>query len=100
MGSVDSLGDDALQVGAFAVCTSAAARALLYLCGQSRPEPGATVSLNFSAFFKYAAAAALAAGALLIAASANAGVNWSIGVSIPGVVVTEPAPVYYEPAPV
>jgi len=49
---------------------------------------------------KLALSGALAAGALFGMASATAGTSWSIGVSVPGVVVSsEPAPVYYEPAP-
>lgn len=50
--------------------------------------------------FKLAAAGLVAAGALTVAASANAGTSWSVGINVPGVVVSEPAPVYYEPAPV
>lgn len=49
---------------------------------------------------KLAAAGFIAAGALFIAASANAGTSWSVGINVPGVVVSEPAPVYYPPAPV
>ena len=49
---------------------------------------------------KLVAAGFIAAGALSVAASANAGTSWSVGINVPGVVVTEPAPVYYEPAPV
>ena len=53
-------------------------------------------------------AAFAATAALLGAASAQAGTQWSIGISLPatGVVVSNgsgyyaPAPVYYEPAPV
>ncbi|MGJ7583383.1 hypothetical protein ACSFA3_24800, partial [Variovorax sp. RHLX14] len=52
------------------------------------------------AALKLVAAGFVAAGALFIAASANAGTSWSIGVGVPGLVVSEPAPVYYEPAPV
>jgi len=49
---------------------------------------------------KLALSGALAAGALFGMASATAGTSWSVGVSVPGVVVSsEPAPVYYEPAP-
>ena len=50
-------------------------------------------------FFKWAAASVLAAGALGAAATASAGVSWSVNVGVPGVVVA-PAPVYYPPAPV
>ena len=55
-----------------------------------------------STFFKWAAAAAVAAGALFTAASANArgDVSWSVGISAPGVVVGVAAPpVYYAPPP-
>ena len=49
---------------------------------------------------KLALSGAVAAGALFGVAAATAGTSWSIGVSVPGVVVSsEPAPVYYEPAP-
>jgi hypothetical protein len=60
------------------------------------------VNLNRSAFFKWSAAGAVAVGALFAAASANAQVIWSVGISAPGVAigVAEPSPVYYEPAPV
>ena len=56
--------------------------------------------LNRSAFYKWVAAGAVAAGALFAGASANAQVSWSVGVSAPGVAigVAEPGPVYYEPA--
>ena len=49
--------------------------------------------------FKWVAAGVLAAGALGAAATASAGVSWSVNVGVPGVVVA-PAPVYYPPAPV
>lgn len=60
------------------------------------------MTFNRSAFFKWAAAGTLAAGALLGAASANAnGVNWSVGINAPGVAIGVAAPpVYYAPAPV
>jgi hypothetical protein len=48
---------------------------------------------------KLTAAGLVAAGTLFIAASANAGTSWSIGVNVPGV-VSEPAPGYYGAAPV
>nr|WP_311732113.1 hypothetical protein [Variovorax paradoxus] len=58
--------------------------------------------MNFNSFAKWAAVSSVAAGALFAAASANAQVNWSVGISAPGVAigVAEPGPVYYEPAPV
>lgn len=62
------------------------------------------MSLDCSVY-KWAAVAAVAAGALFTAASASAEVNWSIGIGAPGVyyepapVYAAPAPVYYEPAP-
>lgn len=62
------------------------------------------MSLNRSAF-KWAATAALVAGSLLAAASANAEVNWSIGIGAPlyyeapAPVYAAPPPVYYEPPP-
>ena len=49
--------------------------------------------------FKWVAAGVLAASALGAAATASAGVSWSVNVGVPGVVVA-PAPVYYPPAPV
>ncbi|VTV17822.1 MULTISPECIES: hypothetical protein [unclassified Variovorax] len=60
------------------------------------------MNLNPSTFTKWAAAGVVAAGALFAGASANAQVNWSVGISAPGVAigVAEPGPVYYEPAPV
>lgn len=60
------------------------------------------MSLNRSNFLKLAGVSAVVAGGLFAAASANAGVSWSLGISAPGVAigVSEPAPVYYEPAPV
>ena len=43
----------------------------------------------------------VASGALFGMAAASAGTSWSVGVTVPGVVVSsEPAPAYYEPAPV
>jgi hypothetical protein len=36
---------------------------------------------------------------LLGAASATAEVNWSVGINVPGVVVSVPAPVYYQAPP-
>jgi len=57
--------------------------------------------MNFpQSTLKLVAAGFLAAGALFAAASANAGTSWSVGINVPGVVVSVPAPVYYEPAPV
>ncbi|VTU23314.1 hypothetical protein [Variovorax sp. RA8] len=61
------------------------------------------MSLTRSTFFKWAAAGAVAAGALFTAASANArgDVSWSVGISAPGVAVGVAAPpVYYAPPPV
>ena len=58
------------------------------------------MKLNRSAFFKWAAAGVVAAGALLVGASANAGVSWSVGVSTPGIVLGVGEPAYYPPAPV
>jgi hypothetical protein len=59
------------------------------------------MSLKRSIFFKWAAAGAVAASALFTAASANADVSWSVGVSAPGVAVgVVNPPVYYPPAPV
>jgi hypothetical protein len=60
------------------------------------------MSLTRSTFFKWAAAAAVAAGALFTASSANArgDVSWSVGISAPGVVLGVAAPpVYYAPPP-
>ena len=48
---------------------------------------------------KLVAAGVVAAGALFAGASANAETHWSIGVNLPGLVVGQPAPVYYEPGP-
>ena len=58
---------------------------------------------SHSGFFKLAATSAFAVAALFAVSSANAQVNWSVGVNVPGVSigVVEPGPVYYdEPAPV
>ncbi|AMM23397.1 hypothetical protein [Variovorax sp. PAMC 28711] len=57
------------------------------------------MSLTRSTFFKWAAAATVAAGALFAANSANAGVNWSVGIAAPGIAVGVNQP-YYAPAPV
>jgi len=60
------------------------------------------MSLTRSTFFKWAAAGAVAAGALFTAVSANArgDVSWSLGISAPGVAVGVAAPpVYYAPPP-
>lgn len=52
-------------------------------------------------FFKWAAAGAVAAGALFATASASAAVGWSVGVNVPGVAIGVAAPQpYYAPAPV
>jgi hypothetical protein len=67
------------------------------------------MSLARSTFLKWTAGAAIAAGALFTAASANAsGVSWSVGINAPGIAVGvaapqpyyAPAPVYYAPPPV
>jgi hypothetical protein len=60
-----------------------------------------TVRLNLFSLFKWTGVGAVAACSLLAGVSANAEVNWSIGVSVPGVAVgvVDP-PVYYVPAPV
>ena len=39
-------------------------------------------------------------GALFNSTFANAGASWSVGISVPGIVVGDPAPDYYERAPV
>ncbi|MES2251372.1 MAG: hypothetical protein V4645_29160 [Pseudomonadota bacterium] len=59
------------------------------------------MSVTRSTFFKWAAAGAVAFGALFAATSASArsDVSWSIGVGVPGVAVGVGAPAYY-PAPV
>jgi len=61
------------------------------------------MSLTRSTFFKWAAAGAVAAGALFAASSANArgDVSWSVGINAPGIAVGVAAPpVYYAPPPV
>ncbi|QDL36454.1 hypothetical protein [Rhodoferax sediminis] len=59
------------------------------------------MSPNRSTLVKWAAAGTVAVGALFTVASANAEVNWSVGVSVPGVAVgVLNPPVYYMPAPV
>jgi hypothetical protein len=55
------------------------------------------MSLNRSTFFKFAAAAAVAAGALFAGSAANAGV--SVGINLPGLAIGV-APGYYAPSPV
>ncbi len=55
--------------------------------------------LNRSVFLKLAVAGALATVAVFGTTEASAQVHWSIGVTLPGFVVSEPAPVYYAPAP-
>ena len=61
------------------------------------------MSHSGSSFQKSAAAAMLAACALVGAASANAGVSWSIGINAPGYYAPEPVyvapPPYYAPPP-
>lgn len=60
------------------------------------------MSLSTSSFFKWATAVALGGTALLAAHTAQAQVNWSVGVHAPGISVgvANPAPVYYSPPPV
>ncbi len=60
------------------------------------------MSLSTSSFFKWATAVALGGTALLAAHTAQAQVNWSVGVHAPGISVgvANPAPVYYAPPPV
>lgn len=59
------------------------------------------MSFNRSTFFKWAAAATVAAGALFTAGAASAQVNWSVGVNVPGLAVGVAQPGYYAPpAPV
>ena len=67
------------------------------------------MSIQRSTFFKWAAAATVAAGALFAAGTASAQVSWSVGVNAPGIAVgvgqpgygyyAPPAPVYYAPPP-
>jgi hypothetical protein len=59
------------------------------------------MNVSRTGFFKWAAAAAVAAGALFTASSASAQVSWSLGVSVPGVAVgvAAPPPAYYGPPP-
>ena len=64
------------------------------------------MSLTRSTFFKWAAAATVAAGALFAATSASARVDVSLGIAAPGIAVgvgqpyyAPPAPVYYGPRP-
>ena len=59
------------------------------------------MSVTRSTLFKWAAAGAVAFGALFAATSASArgDVSWSIGVGVPGVAVGVGGPAYY-PAPV
>ena len=65
------------------------------------------MSVNRSSFIKWAAAAAVAFGALGAMSTANAGGSVSVGIALPGLVVGigqpsyyAPAPSYYPPAPV
>lgn len=60
------------------------------------------MNLNCSTPFKWVAAGVLAGCAILVATTASAQVNWSIGIGTPGVVVgaPHPPPVYFQPAPV
>ena len=63
------------------------------------------MSLTRSTFFKWAAVATVAAGALFAATSASARVDVSLGFAAPGIAVGvgqpyyAPAPVYYNPPP-
>jgi hypothetical protein len=75
-------------------------QALVAHQGYFSPPPGDEMTFPHAAL-KLSAAGLVAAAALFTAASANAGTSWSIGVNLPGVLVNEPAPGYYdEPAPV
>lgn len=49
---------------------------------------------------KLAAVGVVAVAALTGAASASAGTNWSVGIAVPGVVVSGGESGYYQPAPV
>ena len=55
------------------------------------------LTLDPSARLKLITFGVVAAGALFGTAAANAGVNWSVGINLPGI---ESPPVYYAPAPV
>ena len=79
----------------FGACT-------LLLNGRSSLPLGKPLNSSRSFFFKLAAAGTLATCALFAMTGANAQVNWSVGVNVPGVSigVVEPGPLYYEPAPV
>ncbi len=57
------------------------------------------MSLSRSTLLKCAAAGVVAAGALFGAASANAGVSWSLGINAPGIGIGVVEPGYYAPAP-
>jgi len=67
-----------------------------------RCTSGISLKSKLSLFFKVTAAGALAIGALFATATANAQVNWSVGIDAPGVSISgiEEGSVYYEPAPV
>ena len=52
-----------------------------------------------SALIRLAAVGVVAVAAITAAASASAGPNWSVGIAVPGVVVSGGDPGYYQPAP-
>lgn len=56
--------------------------------------------LRFPNCLKFAVVTTAFLGAAFGTSFANAGVNWSVGIAVPGVVVSEPAPEYYERAPI
>jgi hypothetical protein len=66
--------------------------------GRFPPSGGEKMILSRTVF-KLAAAGLVAAGALTVAATANADTSWSVGINVPGIVVSEPVPVYTYPAP-
>jgi len=81
-----------------AMCAVSGRRPLEAHHGDSRPLELKQMILSRTVF-KLAAAGLVAAGALTVAATANADTRWSVGINVPGVVVNEPAPVYTYPAP-
>ena len=60
------------------------------------------MNINRTSFYKWAAAGAVAAGALFATAANATDVTWSLGIAAPGLAfgVAAPPPVYYAPAPV